>query len=105
MLLEHAREREFTQPVADHVFGDKHRVEYLAVVDAECKVKGIGRLRVCDASILPLPIASHYQAAMYAIAEATAANVRLCQARLDEWNLEKGRSGTPLLLLELAPRS
>ena len=37
------------------------------------------------------------------IAEATAANVRLCQARLDEWNLEKGRSGTPLLLLELAP--
>jgi choline dehydrogenase-like flavoprotein len=35
-------------------------------------VKGVGSLRVCDASILPFPLASHYQAAMYAIGEAAA---------------------------------
>lgn len=45
------------------------------VVDTECKVKGIKHLRVSDASILPLPIASHYQAVMYAIAEATASMI------------------------------
>ncbi|KAF2867262.1 hypothetical protein BDV95DRAFT_503100 [Massariosphaeria phaeospora] len=45
------------------------------VVDSKCRVKGVGRLRVCDASILPMPIASHYQAAMYAVAEATAAMI------------------------------
>lgn len=41
-----------------------------AVVDAECRVMGVGGLRVCDASILPLPIAAHYQAPLYAVAEA-----------------------------------
>lgn len=42
------------------------------VVDTTCKVRGIHGLRVCDASILPLPLGCHYQAAMYAIALAIA---------------------------------
>lgn len=42
------------------------------VVDTDLKVKGTKNLRVCDASILTGPIASHYQAAIYAIAEAGA---------------------------------
>jgi choline dehydrogenase-like flavoprotein len=40
-----------------------------SVVDTECKVKGIQGLRVVDASILPFPMASHYQAVVYALAE------------------------------------
>ncbi|KAG0649433.1 Dehydrogenase patE [Hyphodiscus hymeniophilus] len=40
-----------------------------SVVDAECRVKGIDGLRVVDASVFPFPIAGHYQAAVYAIAE------------------------------------
>lgn len=43
-----------------------------AVVDADCRVKGIKGLRVADASIIPVPIASHYQAPLYGIAEAIA---------------------------------
>src|ERR1043165_10218904 len=43
VLLEHAREREFAQPVADHVFGDENRVKYLAVVDAESQADKIRR--------------------------------------------------------------
>jgi choline dehydrogenase-like flavoprotein len=39
------------------------------VVDTECKVKGLQGLRVVDASILPFPMASHYQAVVYAVAE------------------------------------
>ena len=32
-----------------------------SVVDTTCRVKDISRLRVCDASILPLPLTAHYQ--------------------------------------------
>ncbi|CAI6341039.1 unnamed protein product [Periconia digitata] len=39
------------------------------VVDTDCRVKGIQGLRVADASIIPVSIASHYQAGVYAIAE------------------------------------
>jgi hypothetical protein len=39
------------------------------VVDTECKVKGVQGLRVVDASVLPFPMASHYQAVVYALAE------------------------------------
>lgn len=42
------------------------------VVDTTLKVKGIKRLRVVDASILPLPLAGHYQYPVYAIAELAA---------------------------------
>lgn len=40
------------------------------VVDTDCRVKGIDGLRIIDASILPVPLAAHHQAAMYAMAEA-----------------------------------
>ncbi|OKL64464.1 hypothetical protein UA08_00992 [Talaromyces atroroseus] len=43
-----------------------------AVVDTQCRVKGVNNLRVCDASVIPTPIAGHYQAPMYAFAEAAA---------------------------------
>jgi choline dehydrogenase-like flavoprotein len=46
-----------------------------SVVDTDCKVIGVEGLRVCDASILPLPIAAHYQAPTYAIAERVAASI------------------------------
>ena len=42
------------------------------VVDTECRVMGLNGLRVVDASILPVPISAHYQAAVYAIAEQAA---------------------------------
>lgn len=39
------------------------------VVDGSLKVKGVKGLRVADASIMPVPLAAHYQAAVFAIAE------------------------------------
>jgi len=42
------------------------------VVDANLKVYGVEGLRVVDASVMPLPIASHYQVAVYAIGELAA---------------------------------
>lgn len=42
------------------------------VVDSECRVLGVEKLRVIDASVLPLPISGHYQGPMYAFAEAAA---------------------------------
>lgn len=42
------------------------------VVDAECRVKGVEGLRVIDASVFPMPLGAHYQAATYALAEQVA---------------------------------
>ena len=39
------------------------------VVDAECRVKGVQGLRVVDASVIPMPLAAHYQAPVFALAE------------------------------------
>ena len=42
------------------------------VVDSELRVKGIDKLRVVDASVLPLSICAHYQVVTYALAEQAA---------------------------------
>jgi choline dehydrogenase-like flavoprotein len=39
------------------------------VVDSPLRVMGISGLRIADASVLTLPIASHYQACIFALAE------------------------------------
>ena len=49
------------------------------VVDAELKVFGVKGLRVCDASVLPCPVAAHYQVVTYAVAEQAAEMV------VDSW--------------------
>ncbi|PYI07547.1 glucose dehydrogenase [Aspergillus sclerotiicarbonarius CBS 121057] len=41
-------------------------------VDTDCKVLELEKLRVVDASVIPLPLAAHYQAPCYAIAEQAA---------------------------------
>ena len=42
------------------------------VVDSQCRVYGVERLRVVDTSIMPLSITAHLQAPMYAVAESAA---------------------------------
>ena len=39
------------------------------VVDAFCRVFGVQGLRVVDASIIPVPLAAHYQAPVFVLAE------------------------------------
>ena len=53
----------------DHPMGSCSMGE---VVDSHCRVKGVDGLRVVDASVFPVPIACHIQAAVYALAERVA---------------------------------
>jgi choline dehydrogenase-like flavoprotein len=39
------------------------------VVDCDMRVKGIKKLRVVDASVIPTPLACHIQYCVYALAE------------------------------------
>ena len=39
------------------------------VVDTECQVRGVEGLRIVDASVIPVPLAAHYQAPVFALAE------------------------------------
>jgi len=56
------------------------------VVDGDCRVKGMGGLRVVDASIIPLPLGAHYQATVYALAEkATEVMFRMWTLLLYVW--------------------
>ncbi|GLB02681.1 hypothetical protein AtubIFM57258_006140 [Aspergillus tubingensis] len=42
------------------------------VVDTECRVYQVERLRVVDSGVIPLPLAAHYQAPTYGVAEQAA---------------------------------
>ena len=43
-----------------------------SVVDGACRVVRLNRLRVVDATVIPLPLGAHYQATVYALAEKAA---------------------------------
>jgi choline dehydrogenase-like flavoprotein len=70
-------------PVGTCSMGGKEGIEG-GVVDDRLRVYGVRGLRVCDASIMPLHIASHPQATIYAIGEKGASLI------LEDW--EKVRS-------------
>ena len=42
------------------------------VVDSSCKLYGVDGLRVVDASVIPVRLAAHYQAPVFALAEQAA---------------------------------
>ncbi|KAJ7448597.1 alcohol oxidase [Mycena galericulata] len=52
------------------------RRELGGVVDNNLKVHGTANLRIADASIIPIPIAAHIQATVYAIGEKAAALIK-----------------------------
>lgn len=69
-------------PIGTCAMGGKEGREG-GVVDGRLRVYGVRGLRVCDASVMPLHIASHPQATIYAIGEKGASMI------LEDW--ERGR--------------
>ncbi|KAL6713314.1 hypothetical protein ACLMJK_008779 [Lecanora helva] len=53
------------------------------VVDAECRVKGVQGLRVVDASVIPVPLAAHYQVPVFALAEQAVDIILEARSKLD----------------------
>lgn len=53
------------------------------VVDSHFKIKGLDGIRIIDASVIPLPLAAHSQACLYAIAE-KAADIILCTSEIEK---------------------
>ena len=84
---------DFTSWVRDTCVSDWHPVGTCAmggdegiqggVVDDRLRVYGVTGLRVCDASIIPLQIAAHPQATVYAIGEKGAAMIK------EDWETRK----------------
>ncbi|KAH0420686.1 hypothetical protein CcaCcLH18_13874 [Colletotrichum camelliae] len=58
-----------------------------SVVDSDFKVKGVKGLRVVDASVLPVPIAAHLMAPLYAMAEQAASVITGNQSENQSWGL------------------
>ncbi|PYH40706.1 GMC family oxidoreductase [Aspergillus saccharolyticus JOP 1030-1] len=67
-----AIERRTSRMGAGTVFHPSGTCSMGEVVDSECRVFWVERLRVVDAGVIPLPLAAHYQAPIYGIAEQAA---------------------------------
>ena len=61
-------------PVGTCKMGSAH--DHMAVVDPQCRVRGINALRVCDSSIMPRVVSSNTNAPTIAIAEKAADLIR-----------------------------
>ena len=91
---EGGQEEDFSAWVRDTTITDWHPVGTCSmgghegakagVVDARLKVYGTKNVRVCDASIMPLQIAAHLQATVYAIGEKGAEMMK------EDWAKVKG---------------
>jgi len=69
--------REYTRSVAGTMFHPAGTCAMMprrlgGVVDARLRVHGVDNLRIVDASIMPIIVASHLQSTVYAIAEKAA---------------------------------